>query len=61
MTGNERFWALGRLDEFDEAALRRDREKMIEICRDAEIEAAEEVVDRILASPDPYRPSRPYP
>ena len=54
MTANERFFVLNRLDEFDDAKRRRDRDKMIEIYRDAEITGAERSVDFILAHPERY-------
>ena len=54
MTANERFFVLGRLDEFSDAKKRRDRDKMIEIYRDAEIAGAERSVDFILAHPERY-------
>ncbi len=54
MTANERFYALGRLDQFDRAAKARDRATMIEIYNDAEIEGAEACVDEILANPEFY-------
>lgn len=54
MTANERFSALGRLDEFWAAFKRRDRETMIEIYRDAEVEGAEWCVDTMLTNPEKY-------
>ncbi len=52
MTANERFFALGRLDEYSEARAKGDRATMIEIYRDAEIADPEKCVDRILAHID---------
>jgi hypothetical protein len=53
MTANERFFALGRLDEYSKARSRRDRTKMIEIYGDAEIANAEKCVGLILAQIGP--------
>ncbi|MBX3593578.1 hypothetical protein [Sphingomonas sp.] len=50
MTANERFYALGTLGAFDAARRTRDRAAMIAIYRDAEVENAEQCVDRILAA-----------
>jgi len=54
MTANERFFALGWMEEFDSAARRRDRNIMIEIYRDAEVSNPEECVATILANPERY-------
>jgi len=54
MTARERFFALGSLDRFDNAARSRDRKTMVAIYRDAEIEDAEWCVDTILANLQTY-------
>ena len=54
MTANERLVEAGLLDEFDEAARRRDRDKMIELLRRVDVQSPEWSVDAILANPERY-------
>ncbi len=54
MTVNERLYEAKLLDEFDAAARRRDRNRMIELLHAVDVEAAERSVDRILAEPGRY-------
>lgn len=54
MTVNERLFAAGLVDAFDDAARRRDRDKMIELLRRVEVETPEWSVDTILAHPERY-------
>jgi len=54
MTVNERFFALGVLDEFDRAFRARDRAAMIVLYRNAEVDDAEDSVDFMLAHPERY-------
>lgn len=51
MTVNERLFATGLLDEFEQAARRRDRDAMIEILRRVDVQPPEATVDPILADP----------
>ena len=54
MTVNERLFAAGLLAVFDDAARKRDRDKMIELLRRVEVETPEWSVDAILADPGRY-------
>jgi len=54
MTINERLSAAGLVDAFDDAARRRDRDKMIELLRCVDVETPEWSVDTILAHPERY-------
>jgi hypothetical protein len=55
MTANERLFEARLIDEFDAAALGRDRARMVEILRKVEMgEGAENTADVILASPAKY-------
>jgi hypothetical protein len=54
MTINERLFATGNLEAFDDAARRRDRKGMVAILRGVEVEDAEATADTILANPTRY-------
>lgn len=56
MTTNERLFAAGLLDAFDEAARRRDRSEMVRLLLKtfATQSNAESIADRILSSPNTY-------
>lgn len=56
MTVNERLFVTGKLKQFDHAANRRDKAKMVEILCSVEIEMkqANDTVDRFLANPAYY-------
>lgn len=53
MTINERLFECGRLEEFQEAALRRNRPEMVRLLSDLELSIAEvaQIVDAILVDP----------
>lgn len=56
MTTNERMFVAGLLDDFDTAARRRDRSRMIAILLQVEFDHAEasSIVDTILSNPATY-------
>ena len=55
MTANERLFAAGLLDAFDQAARRRNRPRMVEILGKVELaDQAEEIADAIVAEPERY-------
>jgi hypothetical protein len=54
MTVNERLFAAGLLEDFDEAARRRDRRKMIVILTQVAIDTPERTADTILQNPETY-------
>jgi hypothetical protein len=54
MTINERLFATGKLEAFDDAAQRRDRDAMVRILRSVEVDNAEATADTILAHPARY-------
>lgn len=54
MTGNERLFNLGLMERWDEAVAARDREAMLAIMRECEVDPAEQPVDAILANPARY-------
>jgi hypothetical protein len=54
MTVNERLFEANLLDEFDAAARRRDRGRMIALLRLMDVDTAERSVDQILADPKRY-------
>lgn len=54
MTVNERLFVAGVMDAFGAAARARDRECMIGILCDVEVEDASTTVDAILAEPTRY-------
>jgi hypothetical protein len=57
MTTNERLFAAGLLEAFDEAARRRDREEMMRLLIEVELEPADaaRTVEFIIADPRKYR------
>lgn len=54
MTVNERLFAAGIVDEFDDATRARDRARMITLLAQVDVEDAEWSVDTILADPEKY-------
>ena len=54
MTVNERLYNLGLMDKWDEAVLGRDRETMLTIMRECEVNPPESTVDTVLANPAKY-------
>lgn len=54
MTVNERLSTLGLMDQFDKAVFARDREAMLAIMRECEVERPEYTVDTVLANPVMY-------
>lgn len=55
MTTNERLFAAGLLDTFNQAARRRDRARMIEVLSKVELaDQADKIADGILADPKRY-------
>jgi hypothetical protein len=55
MTTNERLFAAGLLDTFDQAARRRDRGRMVEVLGKVELaDQAEKIVDAVFADPNRY-------
>ena len=54
MTVNERLFAAGLLGDFDEAARRRDRRKMIDILTQVGDDTPERTTDTILRNPETY-------
>ncbi len=51
---NERLFAAGLLDAFDDAARRRDRSQMIDLLRRVEVKTPEWSVNTILDHPEKY-------
>lgn len=54
MTVNERLFSAGLIEQYDDAARRRDRELMIQLLRRVEVQTPEWSVDVILADPERY-------
>lgn len=54
MTVNERLYAAGLLDAFDNATQSGDRSRMIEILKTVQVILAEQVADQILSNPAKY-------
>ena len=54
MTVNERLFAEGLLADFDEAARKRDRLRMIELLERVCVDAPEWTADTVLAHPERY-------
>lgn len=54
MTVNERLFARGLLDRWDNAVRARDRDAMIRIMREVEVDQPESTVDAVLAQPAKY-------
>ena len=54
MTVNERLFNLGLMERWDEAVAARDREAMLAIMRECEVDPPEQTVDPILANPAMY-------
>ncbi|WP_455244450.1 hypothetical protein [Petrachloros mirabilis] len=54
MTVNERLFAAGLFDAFDDAVYKKDRDKMLELLQQVAVEKPEWSVDMILAHPERY-------
>jgi hypothetical protein len=54
MTVNERLFAAGLLRDFDQAARRRDRARMIGILTQVAVDTPERTGDAILGDPETY-------
>ena len=54
MTVNERLVVAGLLEEFERAAVARDRDRMIHILERVDLAAADECADAILGNPGFY-------
>lgn len=54
MTVNERLFVAGLLEEYEQAARRRDRGAMIEVLARVGVQPPEATVDPILADPERY-------
>ncbi len=54
MTVNERLSETGLIDQWDVAVRSRDRETMLALMREVEVETPEPTVDAILANPAFY-------
>ncbi|WP_455377767.1 hypothetical protein [Petrachloros mirabilis] len=54
MTIKERLFVAGLLDVFSEAVCKKDRDKMLELLRQVDIEKPEWSVDTVLAHPGQY-------
>jgi hypothetical protein len=54
MTVNERLFELGLVDMWNLAARARDRDAMIRLIKQCEVETAERTVDAILNNPKKY-------
>jgi hypothetical protein len=56
MTTNERLFVAGLLDSYDAAALRRDRDRMIELLCEVEFSVSEatSITDTVLSNPKMY-------
>ena len=54
MTVNERLFAAGLLDDFEAAARRRDRRRMIDILTQVAVDTPERTADTILRNPETY-------
>jgi hypothetical protein len=54
MTVNERLFAAGLLDAFDQAVLRRDREALVDILNRVDVPGPDLTIDAIFADPARY-------